>query len=367
MIRGVNRHEHSAEHGKVITREESLRDVLLLKENNVNAVRTSHYPSDSSFYELCDEYGLLVMDETNIENHHYYSDIPNDPRYMSAYMERGSRMLLRDRNHPCIFSWSLGNESGYGPNHDAMAAWMRSTDPSRIIHYEGAITLFERWEQGHAATDLVCPMYPSLGMLIKHSEQSNDPRPFIMCEFSHAMGNSCGGLADYMDTCWNYHGLQGGFIWEMLDHGINKVHQHNDGREEAYFGYGGDFGKPSADVNFCCDGLFMADRTPSPQVAEMKAAFAPLDIRWQSTVEYQIRIHNRHDATDLKNVRIGWELQVDGRRVQSGTLPRLSAEPGAYSEALIPIDTQKLNPQHVATVIFTATYRKPLHRTARKF
>ncbi|NRA38541.1 MAG: beta-galactosidase, partial [Planctomycetes bacterium] len=212
LIKGVNRHEHDENKGKVISRELMLKDMQVLKQHNVNAVRTSHYPPDPYFFDLCDQYGLYCMDEANIETHHYYNEPCNDPRYLAAFVDRGSRMVLRDRNHCSIFSWSLGNESGYGPNHDAMAAWIRHIDPTRIMHYEGSGNVLG-WEHGHASSDLVCPMYPGVADIVKWAKETSDWRPFIMCEFSHAMGNACGSLKEYWEAIETHHGLQGGFSW----------------------------------------------------------------------------------------------------------------------------------------------------------
>ena len=332
MIKGVNRHEHDERKGKAISRELMRKDVEVLKAHNVNAVRTSHYPPDDYFFELCDEYGLWCIDETNIETHHFYNDLCNDPQYATAFLDRGMRMVLRDRNHPCIFSWSLGNESGHGPNHDAMAAWMRKADPSRIIHYEGAICGDRGFDGGHEATDIVCPMYPSIARIVQWRKESEDNRPFIMCEFVHAMGNSCGGLKDYWDAFEAHHGLQGGFIWEMLDHGI--VQSTKDGEE--YWAYGGDFGDTPNDINFVCDGLVWPDRTPHSSFKEAKAIYQPVAVELSSPTNNEISIYNKHDFIDLSHYRIEWELLADGEVIDSGRLPRLDIKPGKRRLVRIP-------------------------------
>lgn len=330
LIKGVNRHEHDERTGKVVSRELMRRDVEVLKQHNVNAVRTSHYPPDAYFFDLCDEYGLWCIDEANIETHHYYDDMCHDPAYAAAFLDRGMRMVLRDRNHPCIFSWSLGNESGYGPNHDAMAGWMRHADPSRIIHYEGAIN--GNWQGGHAGSDLICPMYPRINHMVNWAETTEDWRPFIMCEFVHAMGNSCGSLHDYWREIEKHHGLQGGFIWEMLDHGIVK--QTSDGRE--YWGYGGDFGDKPNDINFVCDGLVWPDRTPHTTLLEARAVYQPVAARLLNPRNKEIAVINKHDFISLKHYRIEWELLADGEIVDSGRLPRLDILPGAERLVRVP-------------------------------
>ena len=231
-ICGVNRHDHDDRRGRAVTRELMEADVRLMKRFNVNAVRCSHYPNDPYWLDLCDRHGLYVIDEANIEAHAYYDDLCDDPRYADAFMERVRNMVERDKNHPSVILWSLGNESGYGPNHDAAADWLRERDPTRPLHYEGAIN--RDWGGGHRATDIVCPMYADVDSIEAYARDSDDPRPLILCEFSHAMGNSNGGLADYYAAFDRHDALQGGFIWEWIDHGI-RVGDH--------WAYGGDFGE----------------------------------------------------------------------------------------------------------------------------
>ncbi len=205
LIKGVNRHEHDQRMGKTLELADMVRDIEIMKRHNFNAVRLSHYPNDERWYDLCDRYGLYLVDEANIESHAYYDQLCRDPRWAQAFLERGIRMVLRDKNHPSIIIWSLGNESGYGPNHDALAGWIRSFDPTRPLHYEGAVRPewgggahdLESLKRGKAASDIVSTMYPPLTLLDEWSRTTEDERPFIMCEYSHAMGNSNGGLSDY--------------------------------------------------------------------------------------------------------------------------------------------------------------------------
>ncbi|HNC24119.1 MAG TPA: glycoside hydrolase family 2 TIM barrel-domain containing protein [Opitutaceae bacterium] len=323
-ITGVNRHEHDDVRGKAVTREGMLRDVRVMKQFNVNAVRTSHYPDDPHWYDLCDEYGLYVFDEANVESHAFYQELSRDNRYAPSFLDRGLRMLERDKNHPCILAWSLGNESGYGAHHDAMAGWMRHRDPSRLIHYEGAISF--NWEGGIPATDLVCPMYPEIAKLEAWARDRKAPdqrRPLIMCEFSHAMGNSNGSLADYFDAFDRNRGLQGGFIWEWVDHGIRQ----RDAQGREYWAYGGDFGDQPNDRNFVCDGLVWPDRTPHSGLHEYKHLAQPVRVTAKNARQGRFVIENRRWFTDLSDLAGRWELLVNGRVAHAAELPPLKARP----------------------------------------
>jgi beta-galactosidase len=320
-ITGVNRHEHDELRGKAVTREGMLLDVLTMKRFNVNAVRTSHYPNDAFWYDLCDEYGLYVFDEADVESHAFYQELCRDNRYAPSFLDRGLRMVERDKNHPCILAWSLGNESGYGAHHDAMAGWIRFRDPSRLIHYEGAITW--NWQTGQAATDLICPMYPEIAKMAAWAKDRKAPdqrRPVILCEFSHAMGNSNGSLGDYFDAFDRYPGLQGGFIWEWVDHGLKR--RDADGR--AYWAYGGDFGDEPSDKNFVCDGLVWPDRTPHPGLFEYKHLAQPVRVEAVDARRGAFRLQNRRWFTSLADLRGTWELSVNGEAVKTGGLPKLT-------------------------------------------
>jgi beta-galactosidase len=288
-------------------------------------VRTSHYPNDPYWLDLCDLFGMYIVDEANIEAHAFYRETCRDPRYTNAYVTRVRAMVERDKNHPCVIFWSLGNESGYGPNHDAAAGWVRGADSSRPLHYEGAISRWagKTWKDGHRVTDVVCPMYPPIERIIDWSKHSKDWRPMILCEYSHAMGNSNGSLADYWAAFENYPGLQGGFIWEWIDHGIKQ----NDANGKTYWAYGGDFGDVPNDANFCADGIVWPNRTPHPALFEFKYLAQPVRVE---TVDARgrVRIVNKRDFTSLDDLSGEWEMTVDGVRVQSGNLPRLHIAPG---------------------------------------
>jgi len=344
-LKGVNRHEFDEVRGKSMTRETMLRDVILLKSFNFNAVRTSHYPNDPAWYDLCDEYGLYVIDEANIESHAYYNQLASDPVWARVFLDRGMRMVLRDKNHPCIIAWSLGNESGYGPNHDALAGWIRSFDPSRPLHYEGAIARGRDAEGrlftgGERATDIVCPMYPSIDSIIEWSEKTGDSRPLIMCEYAHSMGNSTGNLKEYWEAIESHHGLQGGFIWDWVDQGIRVM----DGAGAPHWAYGGDFGDEPNDRNFCCNGLVWPDRTPHPAIWEFKKIAQPVRIRERNLREGRILVENRQDFTTLAWLSGSWELLVDGVMVAEGPLPRLETAPGASEEVTLPLSRPELLP-----------------------
>ncbi len=262
LIRGVNRHDFDEHSGRVVARESMHADLVAMKRHGFNAVRTSHYPNDPAFLELTDELGLYVIDEANIESHAFQSALCDDPRYLAQWVARVSRMVLRDRNHPSILAWSLGNESGSGANHAAAAAWVRDHEPTRPLHYEGAIRF--DWASGASLTDLLCPMYPEISAIVEFAESGRQDRPLIMCEYSHAMGNGNGTLAEYWDAIESTPGLQGGFIWEWWDHGL--VQALPDGTTR--WAYGGDFGDEPNDGDFVTDGLNWPDRTPKPSMRE---------------------------------------------------------------------------------------------------
>ncbi len=339
LIKGVNRHEWNDTTGKVLTVEEMRQDIVLMKQHGFNAIRTSHYPNDERFYDLCDELGMVVIDEANIEAHDFMKFLNSDTRYASAWLERCARMVERDKNHACIFAWSLGNESGYGANHDAAAAWVRHHDPSRVLHYEGVAQPnedrwigFDEWN-AKLATDLICPMYSGVADIAKWASDNNpnERRPLILCEYSHAMGNSNGSLSDYWQTIETHHGLQGGFIWEWCDHGIrvgSRAGNHPNIQTQGgpHWLYGGDFGDTPNDLNFVCDGLVWPDRTPHPAMQECKTLFAPVAIFWNPE-NGSLEVRSKADFVSLDWLRASWQLQRDGETVSSGELNQLDIAP----------------------------------------
>ena len=343
-IRGVNRHDFHPLTGRVVTPEDMRADLHLLKAHNFNAIRTSHYPPDPALLDLADELGFYVVDEADIETHDHAHEIADDPRYLAAFTDRVSRMALRDKNHPSVIIWSLGNESDYGANHDAAAGWLRRYDPTRPVQYEGAIK-DGRWDSPQTASDIVCPMYASIEQITAHRHT----KPLILCEYSHAMGNSNGTLAEYWQAIESTPGLQGGFIWEFWDHGI--LQRTGDGRpagpaapEGAYadgvtapgyrWAYGGDFGDTPNDGNFCADGLVFPDRTPKPAMAEHRELAAPL--RLELTGDGEVLVHNHQHFRDLSWLAAEWHaVECHGRTwTAPARLPQLA--PGAGAPIALP-------------------------------
>jgi len=336
LIKGVNRHEHDGLTGKTVSEATMVADIKLMKQFNINAVRNSHYPNHPRWYELCDEYGLYVIDEANIEAHALYNRLCHDPLWTHAFLERGMRMVERTKNHPSIILWSLGNESGYGANHDALAGWIRSVDPTRPLHYEGAISRSEGqdWENGHAATDITCPMYPTIQEIIDYADDPAGTRPLIMCEYAHAMGNSCGNLKEYWDAIKSHHGLQGGFIWDWVDQGLVKADENG----VEYWAYGGDFGDTINDANFCINGLVSADRVPHPALYEYKKLIQPIAVEVIDLIAGKIQVRNEQDFSDMTNINGRFEVQINGRTVQEGELPKLDILPGESEIMQLPLE-----------------------------
>ncbi|MCR4857792.1 MAG: hypothetical protein K5890_06310 [Bacteroidales bacterium] len=301
-IRGVNRHEHDPKTGHVVSKERMEQDILLMKANNINTVRTSHYPNDPEFYNLCDYYGLYVIDEANAESHaqgYGEKSLAKRADFKEATVARVRNMYERDKNHPCIIVWSLGNESGNGVCYEAAYDWLKAKDSSRPVQYERA--LYDR------NTDIVAIMYPSADYLARYAREPQS-RPFIMCEYAHAMGNSCGGLQNYWDTIYKYPLLQGGCIWDWVDQGL--LTKDAQGRE--FYAYGGDFGEnmPSDD-NFCINGLVDPDRKPHPQLAEVRKVYQPVKIEAVDLEKLQFRIINRFDFSNLEEYTLLYRLRPD--------------------------------------------------------
>lgn len=337
LIKGVNRHDHHETKGKALDRETLRLDALTMKRFNFNAVRTSHYPNDPYWLDLCDELGLYVVDEANLESHAYYHQVALDRRYANAFLDRALRMVERDKNHASIILWSLGNETRYSPSHDAMAGWIRGYDPSRPIHFEPGIWMQyidqqpteKSYDMGYRVTDIVCPMYPQIATLIDWATDETHPdqqRPMILCEYSHAMGNSNGSLSDYWDAFEKYPSLQGGFIWEWIDHGLKQ--KTADGQD--YWAYGGDFGDTPNDLNFVCDGLVWPDRTPHPGLFEFQHLAQPVKVL--NLENGVLKIKNKQDFTTPAWLKGTWELKVSGRSVAQGELPPLHTAPQAIED-----------------------------------
>lgn len=351
-LMGVNRHDHNPQNGKALTREDMRKDVELLKRFNFNAVRTSHYPNDPYFYQLCNEYGIFVMGEANIECHHLGSYIPQQASWALPILSRIYRMVERDKNHPCIISWSLGNESGTGPAFAAAAAWIRDFDPSRFIHYEGAQGdptdpnhkegvgyQTQQWPTmanptDPAYVDVISRMYPTLAQVINLSENPRINRPIVLCEYLHAMGNSIGTLGDFWDEIRVRPNLIGGFIWDMIDQGIEQTHASG----QKYYAYGGDFGDVPNNGNFCLNGVFASDRTPNPHAWECRYIFQPASFETVDAAQGLVRITNRHSFTNLDQYAVRWSLSRDGEELQQGTLNSQDIPPASSREVQIPFE-----------------------------
>ena len=337
LIKGVNRHEHDPDKGHVISKDLMEEDIRLMKEFNINTVRTSHYPSDPYWYDLCDRYGLYVIDEANIESHGmgYHPDrtLGNKPEWYLAHFTRIQRMVERDKNHPSIIMWSMGNEGGDGVNFIACANWIRSKDPSRPVHYERA--------EDRDHVDIYTPMYPGVEWLKKWAGKKHE-RPLIMCEYMHAMGNSLGGMSDYWDLIRKEPQLQGGCIWDWVDQGLRK--KSEDGKE--FFAYGGDFGPPDtpSDGNFLINGLVQPDRKPNPHFFEAKKAYQNFLVRSVGIDDLLIEITNEHFFTNSKEFLISWKLRVNGETIQSGKFKDLDLAPQESKRVLVPLSELNMEP-----------------------
>ncbi|MEV7975489.1 glycoside hydrolase family 2 TIM barrel-domain containing protein [Streptomyces sp. NPDC086519] len=328
LFKGVNRHEWHPEHGRALDLETMRADVLLMKRHNINAVRTSHYPPHPAFLDLCDEYGLWVIDECDLETHGFteqaWRDNPvDDDRWTPALLDRAARMVERDKNHPSVVIWSLGNEAGTGRGLTAMAEWIHGRDASRLVHYEGDIDcrdtdVYSRMYADHAEVERI-------GRGLDGGTHKRRELPFILCEYGHAMGNGPGGLADYQRIFESYDRLQGGFIWEWIDHGI---------KDDRYgYAYGGDFGEELHDGNFVCDGLVFPDRRPSPGLVEYKKVIEPVRIEGDGAT---VRVTNRQDFADLTALDFEWSYQVGGETVESGRLAVPALAAGESAEVKLP-------------------------------
>ncbi|MEI6667635.1 MAG: glycoside hydrolase family 2 TIM barrel-domain containing protein [Acidobacteriota bacterium] len=345
LFKGVNRHEHDPDTGQYVTVEQMLRDIRLMKKHNINAVRTSHYPNTPAWYDLCDTYGIYLIDEANIESHGmgYAPDktLGNNPVWKAAHLDRTMRMVERDKNHPSILIWSLGNEAGDGVNFEATSAWIHQRDPTRPVQYERA------GEKPH--TDLVVPMYTPPGGVARYAATAQS-RPMVLCEYAHAMGNSTGNFREYWDLFYSHRQLQGGFIWDWVDQGMRTripsagTRQEHPERKllagpeyvrgyrqvdkrDTYLAFGGDFGPPDvpSDFNFNMNGLVNADRVPHPGLLIVKKNYQYVQMRPIDLEKGVIEITNWHDFTSLDDVLTGrWEVRGDGLMVASGLMAPLT-------------------------------------------
>ncbi len=351
-FKGVNRHEWHPDQGRVPDEAAMLEDVLLMKRHNINTVRTSHYPPCERFLDLCDEYGLYVCDEADLECHGMgpvkrWDELSDSPDWAEAYLDRARRMVQRDRNHPSIVMWSLGNESGFGRNHVAMYEWIKANDPTRLVHYEGdrtgkAIDIFsdmyatvpetERIGKGEKDLKNYPPDEGDEGYDTAERREPDLTRPFFLCEYAHAMGNGPGSLAEYWDVIYQYPRLQGGCVWEWIDHGVRQ--RTDDGRE--WFAYGGDFGDEPNDSNFVCDGLIFPDRTPSPGLLEYKQVLMPVHVEPVDAAKGELKLTNRYDFATLDRLTMHWAVEVEGKTVSEGTMPAPAVAPRESQTITLP-------------------------------
>lgn len=318
LLKGVNRHEHDPITGHVISRESMLKDIELMKKFNINAVRTCHYPDDPIWYDLCDQYGIYLVDEANIESHGmgYNLDrtLGNNPEWELAHVDRITRMMERDKNHPSVIIWSMGNEAGFGVNFLAASKMMHENDPYRPVHYERA--------GENSAVDIVSPMYPSINQLKEYVSRDHY-RPLIMCEYAHAMGNSTGNFQEYWDMIESEPHLQGGFIWDWVDQGLLKTNE----KGESFYAYGGDYGTDTipSDNNFCINGLIFPDRTVHPGLWEVKKVYQNIKfVKTGNTVE----IFNHYNYRNLNEFEFHWNILQDGNPILGGKLDHFSGAPG---------------------------------------
>ena len=329
LLNGVNRHDYHPEMGRTVSKEVMEQDVILMKKHNINAVRTAHYPNNSYFYDLCDIYGLYVIDEADLECHGFeltgnYKWITEDPKWEKAYVDRAERLVQRDKNHPSIIMWSLGNESSFGVNFEKMRDACRNIDNSRLIHYEE--------DREIKITDVYSTMYTRLEKLIEIGENKEIKKPHILCEYGHAMGNGPGGLKEYQEVFRKYNKLQGGFIWEWYDHGIKT--KNKEGKE--FYAYGGNFGEYPHNGNFCIDGMLFPDRTPSPALIEYKKVIEPVKFEAEDLTKGKIRVKNLYDFIDLSFGSIHWSINYDDKTLDSGSLVVNEIEPGKEGILSIP-------------------------------
>ena len=329
LFKGANRHEMDPDGGYVVSRQRMLQDVQIMKDLNINAVRTCHYPDDPYWYALCDEYGLYVVAEANIESHGMgYGDetLAKRDDYRQAHLERNQRNVQRNFNHPAIIFWSLGNEAGYGSNFEAAYDWVKAEDPSRAVQYERA---------GYdGKTDIYCPMYYRYWDCETYCKDESKTKPLIQCEYAHAMGNSMGGFKEYWDLVRKYPKYQGGFIWDFVDQGIHKTGSNG----KLIYAYGGDFNKfDASDINFCNNGLISPDRIPNPHAYEVEYFYQNI---WTTPIDLkkgQVKVYNEHFFRDLSNYYMEWQVLKNGRVMRSGRVDDLDVAPRQSATLALPI------------------------------
>ncbi|NGP89069.1 DUF4981 domain-containing protein [Aliifodinibius halophilus] len=330
-LRGVNRHEHDPVTGNYLSTEQMVKDIKLMKQFNINAVRASHYPNDPRWYELTDKYGLYVIDEANVETHGLqthpdgFAAIADNPDWKAAIMDRTKRMVERDKNHPSIIIWSQGNESGFGSNFKAGYRWIKQRDPSRPVQYEPA------WRTEY--TDIAAPMYHQIEEMLEYVDDGVRQKPMILCEYAHAMGNSVGNLQDYWEVMKSHQNFQGGFIWDWVDQALLKRNEEG----EKYWAYGGDYPEPIPnDSNFVANGLVQADRSLKPHIWEVKKVYQPINFEKLDLPTGKIKVSNEYGFRNLNEFELSWIIEENGEVIQSGTLPAVDLPGGKSTQLTIP-------------------------------
>lgn len=343
LLKGTNMHEHNDITGHVIDEATIMKDIRVMKSNNINAVRTSHYPQQELWYDMCDKYGLFLIDEANIESHGIGYDkdvtIADKKEWASAHLDRMQRMVERDKNHPSVIIWSLGNEAGDGHNFLNNYKWTKARDLTRPVQYERAEKSTNTPERH---TDIFCPMYARIWEIEAYAKDPENDRPLILCEYAHSMGNSTGNLQDYWDVIEKYPKLQGGFVWDWVDQGMLKT----DETGEKYWAYGGDFGEEGipSDGNFCINGLTWPDRTGKPGLVEVKKVYQYVGFEPVNLAAGSIKIKNKYFFTDLSEFVFDWDIVTDGVAVKSGKLSFSGFKPGRDTVVNIPVGGIKAAP-----------------------
>ncbi len=354
-IKGVNRHEHDPDEIRVVSEESMLKDIALMKKANVNAVRTSHYPNEPRWYELCDEYGLYVVDEANLESHYLWGKdtiLADYPEWKAAYVDRAASMVHRDKNYASIIFWSLGNEAGLGKHFYAMADTIRAVDSHKPIHYES------RKDWGDLPDfDIISNMYAPISDL-KGLHDADTTRPVILCEYEHSMGNSTGNIKDYWDFFDKYPRMQGGFIWDWVDQGIRQTTE--DGKQ--FWAYGGDFGDTPNDSNFCLNGFVMADRTPDPAFREVKKVYQHVKVRPVDLKNGKVAIFNEHFFENFEKYNVAWKVEESGKEIASGNLGNLNIPPRETKGVKIPLPSIQpvAGKEYFLKLIFTYQQAEPM-------
>ncbi|MBQ3976824.1 MAG: DUF4981 domain-containing protein, partial [Bacteroidales bacterium] len=350
LIKGADRHELDPDGGYVLSKERMIQDIQIMKEFNLNAVRTCHYPDDNFWYDLCDEYGIYMVAEANVESHgigYGPATLARRDDYALAHMQRNQRNVQRGFNHPAIIIWSLGNEAGYGPNFEAAYDWIKAEDPSRMVQYEQA--------RIDGKTDIYCPMYAGYDGLVRYATNPDNTKPLIQCEYAHAMGNSEGGFKEYWDIYRKYDKLQGGFIWDFVDQSVRWTGKNG----VMIYAYGGDFNRyDGSDGNFCDNGLISPDRVPNPHMYEVGYYYQNIWTDIDNLSSGNLGVYNENFFRDLSAYRLTWELLKDGQVVRSGSVENLNVAPQAKGSVPVQIGATDKSGEWLLNVKYTLKNRE---------